>query len=101
MKFAVNTYSFSKAKKEDGSPLSQFEMIDAAKAMGFDAVEIVGLMNGEEDPIKYAKKLKEAAKSAEIEISCYTIGADMLLDGEVERVKKEYSQETMLNHHTL
>ena len=101
MKFAVNTYSFSKAKKEDGSPLSQFEMIDAAKAMGFDAVEIVGLMNGEEDPIKYAKKLKDAAKSAEIEISCYTIGADMLLDGEVERIKKEVDVAEVLGVHFM
>lgn len=101
MKFAVNTYSFSKAKKEDGSPLSQFEMIDAAKAMGFDAVEIVGLMNGEENPIEYAQKLKDAAKSAEIEISCYTIGADMLLDGEVERVKKEVDIAEVLGVHFM
>lgn len=101
MKIAVNTYSFSRAKNEEGNPLTQFEMITISKKMGFDAVEIVGLMNGEEDPIEYAKKIKKAAEEAGIELSCYTVGADMLKEGEIERIKKEVDIAETLGVHFM
>lgn len=89
MKVAVNTYSFARAKDKEGNPFSQTEMINMAKEMGFDAVEIVGLMPGDMPLDEYAKELKATAEKANIEISCYTVGADLLAEGEVERIKKE------------
>lgn len=90
MKLAVNTYSYANARSEDGTPLSQLQMIEAAAKTGFDAVEVVGLLCGEgEDPIAYAKRLAEKAAACGIPIIGYTTAADLLRDGEVERLKGE------------
>lgn len=89
MKISVNTYSFSKARTADGKPLTQFEMIDFAKANGFDAIEIVGLQCGDQAPLEYAKKLRDYAQKADLEISCYTVGADLLAEGGTENVLRE------------
>lgn len=90
MKLAVNTYSYANARGEDGKPLSQFQMIEEAARTGFDAVEMVGLTPGEgEDPIAYARKIAEKAKECGIALSCYTTSADLLRDGEEERLKGE------------
>ena len=89
MKISVNTYSFSNARTEAGASMTQFEMIDFAKENGFDAIEIVGLQCGEESPLEYAKKLLAQAKKAGIEISCYTVGADLLAEGGVDNVLRE------------
>lgn len=96
MKTSVNTYSFAKARHEDGSGYTQFEMISCAKKMGFDAIEFVGLAGNEANPIEYVQKLKEAAAREGLEIACYTVGADLLKDGEVERVKKEVDTAALL-----
>ena len=96
MKTSVNTYSFAKARHEDGSEYTQFEMISCAKKMGFDAIEFVGLAGNEANPAEYVQKLKEAAAREGLEIACYTVGADLLKDGEVERVKKEVDTAALL-----
>ena len=85
MKTAVNTYSFAKARHEDGSEYTQIEMISCAKKMGFDAIEFVGLAGNEANPAEYAQKLKEVAARENLEISCYTVGADILKDGEEKK----------------
>ena len=102
MKLAVNTYSYANARNEDGTPFSQFQMLEEAAKTGFDAVEIVGLLCGEgEDPIAYAKKLAEKAKDCGIALAGYTTSADLLRDGEEERLKGEVDIAAALGVHFM
>lgn len=92
MIFSVSTYSF--AKLMWSGKMTQFETIEKAKEIGFDAVEIESLHHDESVSDKeYAKQLKEEAKRVGIKLSNFTFGADLLngCDGdtqkEIERVK--------------
>lgn len=90
MKIAINTYSFSNMRDRNGNPLSQPHIIEEAAAIGFDAIEFVGLSCGDnDDKISFAHSLAEKAESCGIQVAGYTVGADLLRDGEVERLKRE------------
>lgn len=89
MKVSVSSYSFSQYTS-DGR-LTQFELVQKAKDMGFDAIEIVEIQphDGSTEP-EYAAKLREECARLDMPISNYTFGADFLnrdFDAEIARVK--------------
>lgn len=68
------------------------EMADTAKELGFDAIEFVGLeipkgFSG--DVISFAEYMKDYCAKIRLGISAYTVGADFLVPGIVERLKRE------------
>ncbi|MBO4363340.1 MAG: sugar phosphate isomerase/epimerase [Clostridia bacterium] len=92
MKTSVNTYSFARVRKSDGTPLNAVEMCDLAKELGFDAIEFVGLdvpgsFNMTQNQFAYFIRGYCAAKG--LGISAYTVGADFLAPGTVEHLKHE------------
>ena len=94
MKTAVSSYSFSYLMKNEGE--TQLSVIKKAKEIGFDAIEFTDLCPPEGVDIKeYAKQIKAEATKVGIEISCYSVGADLLsgsdgdLDKEVEKIKEK------------
>lgn len=94
MKIALSTYSLD-AMMRSGA-LTQFDCIEKARELGFDAIEFVGIAphdgSSRED---YAKKLGDECKRLGFPVSNYTFGADLLngsegdLDAEIARVEKE------------
>ncbi|MCR5693901.1 MAG: sugar phosphate isomerase/epimerase [Clostridia bacterium] len=92
MKISVNTYSLGGIANDAGKQLNMIEMADFAKSRGFDAIEFVGLEipeNMDLDVIGFAKYMKKYCEKIGLEISGYTVGADFLSPGNVERLKKE------------
>lgn len=95
MKTAVSAYSFRKMMLNQG--VSVFEVIEKAKEFGFDAIEFTNLEIPPEndDVFDLAKKVKEKADEIGIEISCYSVSADLLcgsegdLEKEIETVKRK------------
>ncbi len=94
MKSSISSYSFAYLMKTEGE--TQLSVISKAKELGFDAIEFTDLMPPSNiSEAEYAKQIKAEAEKIGIEISCYSIGADLLsgsggdLDKEVERIKKK------------
>ena len=94
MKSSVSSYSFSYLMQTENE--TQMSVISKAKDFGFDAIEFTDLIYPENmTEAEYAIKIKEEAKRVGIEISCYSISADLLsgsngdLDAEVERIKQK------------
>lgn len=92
MKFSVTSYSFQKLI--NSGEYSQLTLVEKVKDMGFDAIEFTDLIVPEgKTELEYAKQIREEADRVGIEISSYTVGADMLngsdgdLDKEIERIK--------------
>ncbi len=92
MKFSVTSYSFQKLI--NSGEYSQLTLVEKVKDMGFDAIEFTDLIVPEgKTELEYAKQIREEADRIGIEISSYTVGADMLngsdgdLDKEIERIK--------------
>lgn len=90
MKTSVSSYSYSSYMKNSGK--NQLDLVPLAKEMGFDAIEFTDLRPSEgESQEYYARRIRAEADRVGIEISSYTIGADLLnadsLDEEVERLK--------------
>ena len=91
LKLAVSSYSFLGAVRR--GMLSYDDILPKAKEMGFAGVEYAGLelpagMTAEE----YAEALREKAKALQLELTCYSVGANFLSpdpEGETERVKAE------------
>lgn len=93
MKLSVSSYSFHKLLSS--GEMTQLDCIKKAKEIGFDAIEFVDILSPEgmskED---YARQLKEECINQNLEISCFTFGADFLngssgnLQSEIEKVKK-------------
>lgn len=91
MKISVSSYSFE--QKIRSGELSQLDCVKKAKEMGFDAIELVGILAPEGTSREaYADLLREECEREELPISNYTVAADFLggsggdLDAEVERV---------------
>lgn len=94
MKTSVSSYSFShliNTKKEN-----QISIIEKAKNLGFDAIEFTDLCPPEHiDIIDFAKQIKEKADALKIDISCYSVSADLLTgsngntEEEIERIKTQ------------
>lgn len=101
MKTSVSSYSFAYAIRNLGE--TQLSVMAKAKEYGFDAIEFTDLTPPEgvtqED---YALQLRAEADKLGLEISGYSIGADLLvgsngdLDAEVERVKKQVDVAALL-----
>ena len=90
MKTSVSSYSFRKYFNE--TKCNYIEICDKAKEMGFDAIEFINLdsyafaMLGTEE--ETAQKIKEHCEKIGLEISAYTVSAD-LLNGDAEAVEKK------------
>ncbi len=92
MKSSISSYSFAYLMEHNGE--TQLSVISKAKELGFDAIEFTDLTPPNDvTEAEYAKQIKAEANRVGIEISCYSIGADLLsgsngdLDKEVERIK--------------
>lgn len=90
MKTSVSSYSYSNYMNNSGK--NQLDLVPLAKEMGFDAIEFTELRPSEgESQADFARRIRAEADRVGIEISSYTIGADLLnadsLDEEVERLK--------------
>ena len=92
MKSSISSYSFAYLMQNDGE--TQLSVISKAKELGFDAIEFTDLTPPDNvTEAEYAKQIKAEADRVGIEISCYSIGADLLsgsngdLDAEIERVE--------------
>ena len=89
MKFSVSSYSFSKYITD--TKCDYFKICDLAKEMGFDAIEFTPLENESygitTDPMKTAKELRAYCEKIGLDISAYTVGADIRAEKE-EAVKK-------------
>jgi sugar phosphate isomerase/epimerase len=82
MKIGVSTYSFSHYITE--TRCDYFKVCDIAREIGFDAIDFIELNNAqwgiEGDDIKMAKELSAYCKALGLEISAYTVGANLLSD---------------------
>lgn len=91
MKIAISAYSFN-ALIQQGKE-TQFSCIALAKKLGFEAIEFITLAPHDGSNKKdYAQKLRDEATRQEIEISCYSVGANLLsgnLQEELEKIKEE------------
>lgn len=94
MKIGVSSYSFSGLVNR--GVMTQFEIIEKAKEMGFDFLEFAGLIVPQgESAESYAAKVREECRRVGIEMGNYTTGADLLngsggnLKAEIERLKGE------------
>ena len=92
MKFAVTSYSFQKLL--NSGEYTHLTLVEKVKEMGFDAIEFTDLIVPEgKTELEYAKEICAEADRVGLEISSYTIGADMLngCDGnfekEIDRIK--------------
>ena len=93
MKLGVSTYSFRKLV--NSGQMSEMEVIEKSKELGFEGIEFSGIQVPEgEDILEYASKIREKCNNTGIEPLNYTIGADFInndgnWEDEVERLKKE------------
>ncbi len=81
MKIGVSSYSFERFMRESGA--DYIKICDLAKEIGFDCIEFIDLNT--ESPIETAKEIRKHCKKIGLEISAYTVGADLVnRDGEAE-----------------
>lgn len=92
MKSSISSYSFQYLMQTENE--TQISVISKAKELGFDAIEFTDLLVPEGlTELEFAKQIREEANRVGIEISCYSVGADLLsgsdgdLEKEVERIK--------------
>lgn len=102
VKIGISSYSYSRLVKE--GKMSQIDVVNKAREMGFDTIEFSTLILAEgEKKQDLAEKLRDECDKAGFQISNYTIGADFLsgsdgdLDAEIERVKEEVDTAKILN----
>lgn len=88
MKTAISSYSFSALMGEN-----QISVIKKAKELGFDAIEFTTLApHDNSSQAEYAKSIRDEAERYGIEISCYSVSADML-GGNIDQVIKELKKQ--------
>lgn len=94
MKTSVSSYSFNHLIVHNGE--TQLSVMAKAKEYGFDAIEFTDLMPPEgTSQEEYAKILRAEADRLGLEISGYSVSADLLagsngdLNAEIEKVKKK------------
>ena len=92
-KIACSSYSFQQLI--DRGELTQFQTIEKAKELGFDAIELVGLIHDEKiSESDYVQQLKAELERLDFPITSFTFSADLLngcegnSQAEVRRVKK-------------
>lgn len=76
MKTCISTYSFYQLISR--GKLTQLETLERAKELGFEAVEIADLYNGDTPALEYAKALRDEADRLGIKIVNFVFGADFL-----------------------
>lgn len=94
MKIGVSSYSYSRLVHSGG--MTELDVIEKAKEMGFDAIEFAGFnLPAGETALSFAEKARGACERLGLAITNYTIGADFIqgsdgdLAAEIERVKDE------------
>ncbi len=91
MKVGITSYSFQYDLNQGNE--TQLSIIKRAKDMGCDCIEFTDLTPHDgSSEAEYAKKLRKEAERVGIQISCYSVGADLYnddIDEEVERLKKK------------
>lgn len=85
MKTSISSYSFAAMSEP------QINLIEKTKTLGFDAIEFTDIvpLDGKSE-LETAKILRETADRIGIEISCYSVGADLLakdIEAEIARIK--------------
>lgn len=92
MKSSISSHSFAYLIRNGIE--TQLSIIPMAKELGFDAIEFTDLIPPEGvSKNEYAKQIKAEADRVGLEISCYSVGADLLsgsdgdLDAEIELIK--------------
>lgn len=82
MKIGVSSYSFRKYILQ--TKCDYFKICDLAKEMGFDGIEFTPLEDANygitTDPLKTAAELKEYCEKIGLEITAYTVGANLVSD---------------------
>lgn len=92
MQISVSSYSFQQLI--NSGIIEQADVVRKAHDIGFTAVEFTGL-NGEnfKEQAEYAKKIREDADKLGMEITAYTISADLYqpesISSEIDRIKKQ------------
>ena len=76
MKIGVSSYSFARYRNTGGATL--FDVCRKAREIGFDAIEFIALDG--EDPIAQARELRALCAELGLEISAYTVGADLMAE---------------------
>ncbi|MCR5523163.1 MAG: sugar phosphate isomerase/epimerase [Clostridia bacterium] len=100
MKIGVSSYSFQQLIS-DGKE-TQLSVIKTASDMGFDGIEFTDLDVPEGMTEKeYAGIIKQECDKYSLPVISYTIGANLLLPGEVERVCKKLDVAAILGAPTL
>jgi len=74
MKIGVSSYSFGRYRRATGASL--LDVCRKAKEIGFDAIEFITLDG--EDHIAQAKELRALCAELGLEISAYTVGANLM-----------------------
>lgn len=94
MRFALSSYSLSSLVKS--GEVTEKELIKITKELGFDGIEFAEIHPKEgADKLSYAKELKAECESVNLEVTQYSVGADLLygsdgdLEKEIERLKGE------------
>ena len=94
MKLSVSSYSYSQYLGEGKLDLPG--VVEKSAELGFDAVEFTDLPGEtQREKLEMAEKLKQKAEECNIEISAYTVSANMYWDNEeesqkeIERLKKQ------------
>jgi|LSQX01.1.fsa_nt_gb sugar phosphate isomerase/epimerase len=104
MKIGVSSYSWSRYLSE--GKLDLFGVISATAEIGFTGIEFTGLgPNGDgQDPIEFAKIVKDKCAEAKLEVLSWTIGADFLKNdvaAEIERLKGQVDIAAALGSPTM
>ena len=87
MKTAISSYSFRVLM--DKGLENQISVIQKAKELGFDAIEFTTLApHDHSSQGEYAEKIRAEAERCGMEISCYSVSADML-GGKIDEVIKD------------
>lgn len=93
MKIGVSSYSFAHYITATGC--DYFKICDIAREIGFEAIDFINLNNEQwgitGDEIEMAKELRAYCKALGLEISAYTVGANLLsddIDAEMEKLKR-------------
>ena len=83
MKIGVSSYSFRRYRNASGATL--FDVCRKAREIGFDAIEFIELDG--DDPIAQARELRTLCAELGLEISAYTVGADLMAKDAVAAVE--------------